>query len=111
MIIYNSLIATNAMRMRMAVGPSKGLIEFGLRRAQGPDGAVSASKYSYIGGFDATSNVLAGMLTGIDVRGTHAHAFVMAYIGLEDIRVQKMRYAVCDDERVIVLIDGGRSVR
>ena len=48
---YPSLIATNAARMCLAAGPGKTLLEFGLRRAQGPDGGYSASKYSYIGGF------------------------------------------------------------
>lgn len=86
LVNFPSLIATNAMRMRLAVGPDKSLIEFGLRRAQGPDGAISASKYAYIGGFDATSNVRAGMLTGMDVKGTHAHAFVMTYMGIDDIK-------------------------
>ena len=85
LINFPSLVATNAARMRLAVGPKKQLLEFGLRRAQGPDGGVAASKYSYIGGFDGTSNVLAGMLFGMPVRGTHAHAFVMCYSSFDDI--------------------------
>uniref|UniRef100_A0A7S2XXM7 Nicotinate phosphoribosyltransferase n=1 Tax=Fibrocapsa japonica TaxID=94617 RepID=A0A7S2XXM7_9STRA len=83
---FPSLIATNAMRMRMAAGKDKVLLEFGLRRAQGPDGAFSASKYAYLGGCLATSNVAAGMLTGIPVKGTHAHAFVQSYTSFDDVK-------------------------
>ena len=55
------------------------VLEFGLRRAQGPAGAVMASRAAFIGGCEATSNVLAGMAYGIPVRGTHAHSWVMAF--------------------------------
>ena len=83
---YPSLMTTNAAKYRLAVGFDKGLIEFGLRRAQGPDGGVSASRYSYMGGFDGTSNVLAGYLFGVPIRGTHAHSYVQSFTGFEDLK-------------------------
>jgi nicotinate phosphoribosyltransferase len=83
---YPSLMTTNAAKYRLAVGFDKGLIEFGLRRAQGPDGGVSASRYSYMGGFDGTSNVLAGYLFGVPIRGTHAHSYVQSFTGIEDLK-------------------------
>jgi nicotinate phosphoribosyltransferase len=71
LVNYPSLIATNASRMVLRAHPAS-CIEFGLRRAQGPDGAFSASKYSYVGGFVGTSNVQAGKDLGLPLTGTHA---------------------------------------
>lgn len=78
-------MATNASRFRAAAGSDKLLMEFGLRRAQGPDGGVSASRYSYLGGFDGTSNVLACHLFGMQCGGTHAHSFVSSYTSLDQV--------------------------
>ena len=116
LVNYPSLIATNAARMVVAARgtgkydgesslseggvpttPSRRpcklprLIEFGLRRAQGPDGGFSASKYSYVGGFDATSNVQAGKWLSVPIAGTHAHSFVQAHSSLEDARGMSLK--------------------
>ena len=76
LVNYQTLVATKAARVVQAARGGS-VLEFGLRRAQGVDGGIGASRASYIGGCAATSNVLAGKLLGIPVRGTHAHSWVM----------------------------------
>jgi nicotinate phosphoribosyltransferase len=75
---FQTLIATKSARISHA---AKGdpVLEFGLRRAQGVDGALAASRAAYVGGCAATSNVLAGKLFDIPVKGTHAHSWVMSF--------------------------------
>jgi nicotinate phosphoribosyltransferase len=76
LVNFQTLIATKAARVCQAARGAP-VIEFGLRRAQGIDGGLGASRAAYIGGVAGTSNVLAGKLLGIRVMGTHAHSWVM----------------------------------
>lgn len=75
---FQTLIATKAARIRLAAG-DKPVIEFGLRRAHGIDGSLTASWASYIGGCDGTSNTMAARLFGMPLKGTHAHSWVMSF--------------------------------
>ena len=75
---FQTLIATKAMRVCSAAGDGT-VMEFGLRRAQGMDGGLSASRAAYIGGCKLTSNTLAGKVFNIPVGGTMAHSWIMAY--------------------------------
>ncbi|MGQ2282463.1 nicotinate phosphoribosyltransferase [Apilactobacillus kunkeei] len=74
-INYQTLIATKAARIRMAAGDDP-LLEFGSRRAQETSAAIWGTRAAYIGGFNATSNVLAGKNFNIPISGTHAHSLV-----------------------------------
>jgi len=75
---FQTLIATKSARVCSATG-GEPVLEFGLRRAQGIDGGITASRAAYVGGCAATSNLLAGKLFGIPVKGTHAHSWVMSF--------------------------------
>ncbi len=78
LVNFQTLVATKAARLSVAAGSGE-VIEFGLRRAQGPDGALSVARAACIGGVRSTSNVWAGQLFGLPVKGTHAHSWVMAF--------------------------------
>ena len=82
-INFQSLIATKSSRMYLAANGDP-ILEFGLRRAQGIDGALSASRASYVGGCSKTSNVLAGKLFDIPVSGTHSHSWVLSFDSEEE---------------------------
>ncbi|HEY9787125.1 MAG TPA: nicotinate phosphoribosyltransferase [Candidatus Obscuribacterales bacterium] len=98
---FQTLIATKAARMREAAG-DRNILEFGLRRAQGIDGSLTASRAAHIGGCDSTSNVLAGKLYGIPVSGTHAHSWVMSF---DDELEAFLEYAKAMPNNCVFLVD------
>jgi nicotinate phosphoribosyltransferase len=98
---FQTLIATKTARIYQASRGGK-VLEFGLRRAQGRDGALSASRAAYIGGAASTSNTLAGRVFGMPVSGTMAHSWVMAF---NSEREAFERYAELYPDRTILLID------
>jgi nicotinate phosphoribosyltransferase len=98
---FQSLIATKTRRIWLA--SRKGAImEFGLRRAQGPDGAMSASRAAYIGGAKGVSNTLAGKEFGIPVLGTMAHSWITSFQNEEEAFDA---YAALYPDKTIFLID------
>lgn len=78
LVNFQTLVATKTARVVYAA-QGHPVSDFGLRRAQGPDGGLAVARASYIGGAANTSNVLAGRIYGIPVFGTHAHSWVMAF--------------------------------
>jgi nicotinate phosphoribosyltransferase len=98
---FQTLIATKTARIVLAANGGM-VVEFGLRRAPGVDGAISASRAAFIGGAAATSNTLAGKLHGIPVRGTMAHSWVMAF---ESEREAFQKYAEAYPDSTVLLID------
>ncbi len=101
-INFQTLIATKAARMKVATKGNGSIMEFGLRRAQGIDGALSAARACFIGGCDVTSNTYAGKVYGIPVAGTMAHSWVMLFDNeYEAFR----RFADIYSDNCILLID------
>ncbi len=101
LVNFQTLIATKAARLFVASNEGV-VLEFGLRRAQGIDGAIGASRAAFLGGATATSNTLAGMQHGIPVRGTHAHSWIMSFpTELEAFRA----YAECYPDNCVLLVD------
>jgi nicotinate phosphoribosyltransferase len=98
---FQTLVATKAARVCLAAR-GEPVLEFGLRRAQGIDGGLAASRAAYVGGCGATSNTLAGRLYGIPVRGTHAHAWVMLH---EDEPAAFRAYAAALPANCVFLVD------
>ena len=100
-INHQSLIATKAARVCWAAKGDR-VLEFGLRRAQGPDAGVYGARAAMIGGCAATSNVLAGRLFDVPVQGTHAHSWIMSFASeLEAFRY----YANIYPDACILLVD------
>jgi nicotinate phosphoribosyltransferase len=98
---FSTLVATKAARICLAADGGE-VLEFGLRRAQGPDGGLTASRAAYIGGCSSTSNMLAGQRYGIPVKGTHAHSWVMVF----DDELEAFRaYADARPNHVVFLVD------
>jgi len=100
-INFSTLIATKGARMVQA-SRGESILEFGLRRAQGLDGAITASRAAYIGGCHATSNVMAGKMYGIPVKGTHAHSWVQSF---DDELTSFYEYAKALPNNCIFLVD------
>jgi nicotinate phosphoribosyltransferase len=98
---FQTLISTKAARICLAARGGS-VVEFGLRRAQGVDGAISASRAAFIGGASGTSNTLAGRLFGIPVRGTMAHSWIMAF---NSERAAFEKYADTYPDGAVLLID------
>lgn len=106
-INHQSLIATKAARVKWAAGDGV-VLEFGLRRAQGPDAGIYGARAAVIGGCAATSNVLAGKMFGLPVKGTHAHSWVMSF----DSEIEAFRkYAALYPDACILLVDTYDTLR
>lgn len=100
-INHQSLIATKAARVCYAA-KGDNVMEFGLRRAQGPDSGIYGARAAVIGGCNGTSNVLAGQMFDIPVMGTHAHSWIMSF---PDEYTAFKKYAELYPSACILLVD------
>ncbi len=104
---FQTLVATKAARLSQAAAPAI-VVDFGLRRAQGPDGALSVARAAAVGGVGATSNLLAGFRFGLPVKGTQAHSWVMAF----DTELESFRaYAESFPDSCTLLVDTYDTLR
>ena len=98
---FQTLVATKTVRVVQAA-KGRPVAEFGLRRAQGPDGGMAVARASYVAGCASTSNVLAGRKYGIPVSGTHAHSWVMSF----DSELEAFRaFAASSPKNCVLLVD------
>ncbi|MBP1759248.1 MAG: putative nicotinate phosphoribosyltransferase [Firmicutes bacterium] len=101
LVNFETLIATKASRVVTAADGGS-VMEFGLRRAQGPDAGILGARAAFIGGCQSTSNVLAGMRYGVPVSGTQAHSWIQCFpTELEAFRA----YARTFPDRCLLLVD------
>ncbi len=101
LVNFSTLITTKASRICLAAQGDP-VVEFGLRRAQGKNGALTASRACFVGGCTSTSNVLAGKTFGIPVQGTIAHSWIMAF---DDEEEAFMTYAQVLPDACVFLVD------
>ncbi|MDR1913644.1 MAG: nicotinate phosphoribosyltransferase [Clostridiales bacterium] len=106
-INHQTLIATKAARVCSAAQGSA-VLEFGQRRAQGPDAGLYGARAAVVGGCAASSNVLAGKKFNIPIRGTHAHSWVMSF---EEELTAFRAYANCFPDRCVLLVDTYDTLR
>ena len=106
-INHQSLIATKAARVCYAA-KGDGIMEFGLRRAQGPDAGIYGARAAVIAGCVGTSNVLTGQMFGVPVKGTHAHSWIMSF---PDEYTAFKTYADLYPDACILLVDTYDTLR
>ncbi len=100
-ISFSTLVASKAARVRLAAG-SRNVVDFGSRRAHGPQAACWAARSSYLAGLDGTSNVWAGCRLKVPVSGTMAHSFVLSFSGEQEAF---QAYSDTFPERSVLLVD------